>query len=779
MSGSRIRFRAAIVAGLALVACSGGDPGADAVAEGLRGCPRGDAAWRELLDHEDVQEDAEALRERLASLETGCPGRWEPPWALAESLMREDLNDEAAPHLERAVELAQASGDPEGVALGSNGLGWRAYAAGDYDESERLYLQALEAAVAAERIDLASYVHNNLAGVFKDRGEFARARESLEAAERGLTELGRADVALALAHNRAVMLLELGNAAAASRLLEANHARAAEAGDAWLRDAAASVLGQLNLAREDPGAARAWFDRVEADEGRLRRRADLGIAMTALEARQYGDAVEGFEALLAGGIDDDRHLVATTELMLARAWIEAGQGGKAEALLKPLREAGDAVDAEDAGWASRWLLARVRTERGEAGSEALLREAIDLIEAQSQALDPLGGGLYFLRGRIEPYVDLAVHLARQGKDEEVWHLAGRLRARALRTSTGAAVSPEAVGLDAMRSALRPGELLLAYMVGDQGGVVVAVTPAGVRVETLAPRAAYVPHLMRYLQRLDPERPPTSDPGVNGPVLVRNQLLGPVEDLVAAAKTLYVIPDRELALLPFAALPAADGSGAFLGQTHDVAVLPFPGLPPRGGQAAGDVLLAGGPTFGEGSEFRELPWAGFELSGLGRIWEGARRVDGDAFTRDGLDVLASERLGVVHLATHAVASTRDPRECGVVLSGGDRIGIDEIVALDLDDSLVVLSACRTGEGELVPGEGVIGLGWAFLRAGARAIVVSRWSVDDVAAARLMIEFHTHLRAGEDPVRALGLARRARAAEDSDPALWAQFDVILRP
>ena len=134
---------------------------------------------------------------------------------------------------------------------------------------------------------------------------------------------------------------------------------------------------------------------------------------------------------------------------------------------------------------------------------------------------------------------------------------------------------------------------------------------------------------------------------------------------------------------------------------------------------------------------------------------------------------------VHFATHAVASTLDPRGCGVVLSDGERLGVDEISRLRLDGALAVLSACRTGEGELIPGEGIVGLGWSFLRAGARGVVATTWAVDDEASARLMVDFHRRLKAGSDPVRALNAARRERAAAGLPPAIWGPFVIVVRP
>ena len=143
---------------------------------------------------------------------------------------------------------------------------------------------------------------------------------------------------------------------------------------------------------------------------------------------------------------------------------------------------------------------------------------------------------------------------------------------------------------------------------------------------------------------------------------------------------------------------------------------------------------------------------------------------------GVDLAA---FPVLHFATHAVASTRDPRKCAVILSGGEKLGIDRIVEMKLARSLVVLSGCRTAEGELVPGEGVVGLAWAFIRAGAGAVLVSQWNVDDQASARLMVSFHRHLQKNGDPVSAIASARREMAAETGHPASWAPFVLVLRP
>jgi CHAT domain-containing protein len=192
-------------------------------------------------------------------------------------------------------------------------------------------------------------------------------------------------------------------------------------------------------------------------------------------------------------------------------------------------------------------------------------------------------------------------------------------------------------------------------------------------------------------------------------------------------------------------------------------------------------LAGHPILGREEGLAALSWTAYEIDRIQEVWRG---VSCTTLTQDELSLarlaeLPLSRFQTLHLATHAEASTRDPRRCGLVLSHGERMGLAEIAALDLTDALVILSACRSGEGELVPGEGVVGLRWAFLRAGARALVVSLWPVDDASSARLMTRFHERLRGGADAASALAAARRETARTHRNPAHWAPFVVVRRP
>jgi CHAT domain-containing protein len=147
----------------------------------------------------------------------------------------------------------------------------------------------------------------------------------------------------------------------------------------------------------------------------------------------------------------------------------------------------------------------------------------------------------------------------------------------------------------------------------------------------------------------------------------------------------------------------------------------------------------------------------------------------------LDLTAYRYL---HFATHGVLAEDVPylRQPALVLSqAGDLRGEDgfltvgEILSLRLQADLTVLSACQTGLGQEVTGEGVVGLTRAFLYAGTRAAVVSLWRVEDESTALLMTRFYARIGRGDPPGLALQRAKAELRADArfAHPFFWAAF------
>ncbi|GBE91846.1 tetratricopeptide repeat protein [Nostoc cycadae WK-1] len=149
--------------------------------------------------------------------------------------------------------------------------------------------------------------------------------------------------------------------------------------------------------------------------------------------------------------------------------------------------------------------------------------------------------------------------------------------------------------------------------------------------------------------------------------------------------------------------------------------------------------------------------------------------------------SSENLSqyrIIHFATHGILNSKHPELSGVVLSLFDPQGMPQngflrlrdVFNLNLKAELVVLSACQTGLGEEVKGEGLVGLTRGFMYAGSPRVVVSMWSVDDQATSELMKAFYKNmLKTGLTPAAALRKAQLEiwRTQKYVAPYYWAAF------
>jgi CHAT domain-containing protein len=148
--------------------------------------------------------------------------------------------------------------------------------------------------------------------------------------------------------------------------------------------------------------------------------------------------------------------------------------------------------------------------------------------------------------------------------------------------------------------------------------------------------------------------------------------------------------------------------------------------------------------------------------------------------------ASGRVDLLHIATHARVDSQRPRLSSLALTPENTqdprpgaFGLLDILSLKLSTNLVVLSACETSRGRLLPGEGVLGPAQAFLQAGAGAVIASYWRVDDLATSAFMQRFYKYLLSERLPAATALRRAQLEAAEGSGSYDWAAFSLYGWP
>jgi CHAT domain-containing protein/tetratricopeptide (TPR) repeat protein len=290
------------------------------------------------------------------------------------------------------------------------------------------------------------------------------------------------------------------------------------------------------------------------------------------------------------------------------------------------------------------------------------------------------------------------------------------------------------------------------------------------------------------------------------------LIAPIERELprATGARLTIVPYGPLLGVPFAAL--RDARGRYLVERYTIhsvpagAVLQFTAGRVRAAARAGSVLLVGDPAAppripGEPALPR-LAGASEEVRAIARLLPASRAtvLTGGAATERRVRT-ALPGKAVIHFATHGIVRDSNPLASFLALgtagddSGDGQLTADKIYELDLDASLIVLSACRSGGGVLT-GDGIAGLARAFFYAGTPSVIVSVWDVADQPTNRLLPAFYRHWLNGADKASALraaqlSLIRSLRTGQvkvtlaagtfvlPEDPAFWAAFVLLGEP
>ncbi|MEM8907826.1 MAG: CHAT domain-containing tetratricopeptide repeat protein, partial [Bacteroidota bacterium] len=358
-------------------------------------------------------------------------------------------------------------------------------------------------------------------------------------------------------------------------------------------------------------------------------------------------------------------------------------------------------------------------------------------------------------------------------------------------------------LNELQSQLSEQSCLLEYFIGAQQGYVFQIQPQSISVRAFAWSNEQQQWLKTFREKV--RFPPSGQKATNdfqqftttGHQLY-NLLLAPELSTTQVIHELILVPDPQLALLPFELLlrapaklePLDYGPNQLQYLLEDFAIsydystqIYQLNRQPKV-QLASKAFAGFAPSFHSPIAMEERACIPDQLYSLQcsetEVTAIQRLLGGDIF--QGAEASkqffeqAAKHYQVLHLATHACLDESDPMFNRIYFTD-DHLSSYELSALQLQAELAVLSACNTGAGQLIEGEGIMSLARSFVQAGCPSTVMSLWPINDCSTSEIMQHFYAFLKAGNHKNEALRQAKLAylnsAKKRERHPYYWAAF------
>jgi CHAT domain-containing protein len=646
------------------------------------------------------------------------------------SLLHGDVQD-AQSFYRVALKTAQAQNDPflETAALGS--LGLVATQQEHYDESVQLNREALQLSQSIGAQGSSANILGNMAWGFFELGDYGRSLGLFQQAEDSAAKKGNLGAELR-----------------------------------WKVD-----VGTLDFYLRDYGTAQSDLREALDLAKKLDERSQVGASLDALASVALAEgqpdtaeiysqrALDQFRSI--GDHDDE----ISSELTESRIETEKQHASDAEKILTAILN--DSHSKPSTLWEAHARLATVyASEQKNSDAQKQFRRAISTVQTARGSVQDEELRLSFLSNAIEFYDDYVEFLVSQHRTDEALGIATLTRAQTL--IEGLRLRPPKAGwmsADWSSAAARDHATILTYWLGTHHSYLWAIPPSGhAHFFTLPPQGEIDPIAKSYAEAVLGPRDPLSASNEDGARLFEI-LVKPALKLIPKGSRVVIVPDGSLFGLNFETLPVESPSPHYW--IDDVTVinasspvLVAEGLPAKP-SAHGKLLLIGDPIPPD-PDFPALPHAATEIGDIERHFpqDDTTVVTGKNATPEAYLDSQPAKFSYIHFAAHGTSSETTPLESAVILSRqGESFKLygRDVVKLPLRGALVTISACQGIGSRNYSGEGLVGLSWAFLRAGARAVIAALWEVDDASTATLMDHLYEQLSRGVAPAEALRNAK----------------------
>jgi CHAT domain-containing protein len=517
------------------------------------------------------------------------------------------------------------------------------------------------------------------------------------------------------------------------------------------------------------------------------------LAEMKLHTDRLAEAQQDIEEALKLERDAQNHEAFLDTLALA------GQIAAAQSRYSDAEELFGQVLADSNGspqvrWEAEAGVAEVRDgQRKFADAERHFIKAVTIIEKSRQSVNHDELRLSFLTSGIGVYDQYVDFLVRRDRSSDALMQAEFSRARTLQEGLSTDAPAEKIALGDFRPqsiAQRCRATLLFYWLGEKQSHLWVITPAKTTHLTLPSENQIDPLVKAYRQALAQSADPL-ERGSSEAQKLYATLIEPAKELIAPRARVILLPDGSLYGLNFETLIVANRKPHYW--IEDVTLTTASSLTLLASAANRSVpkeksLFLVGDAVPASSDFPALPQAGAEMQDVEKYFLTTQRtiLSGGQATPDAYLRSQPERFAYLHFVTHGTASRARPLESAVVLSkekAGDtfKLYARDIVNHKLSAYLVTISACNGAGTRAYSGEGLVGLSWAFLRAGAHNVIGALWEVSESSSTpQLMDKLYDGLSKGEDPASALRAAKLSLLHSDSNsvykkPFYWAPFQL----
>ncbi len=561
----------------------------------------------------------------------------------------------------------------------------------------------------------------------------------------------------------------------------------------WLNNAGLSEyqLGDFEAARSFYEQSLALAKSIQNQQLMLDANVDLGFLLLRLGNSNAAEVYVREANRIAALEKNDRTGLQPT---LLNALLLDARGDKEGATKQLLDLEEHATDVPSLQWEAESNLARIYSETGRpTDADEWYRRSIGTLQRQRSTLSSVESTLPFLANGSDLYAGYTEHLIHEHRTEEALNVIDESRAESLADGLHLSQPKHGVqsskNLNAKAIAARLQATILVYSVRPKTSYLWVITPARQEFYSLSGSETIAPLIQAHTKAILASKDVLHQPAAPGQKLY-DELVKPAESLIKKGSKVFIVGDDALSSLNFETLQTPGEDSHYW--IEDVIITNAKSLqllsvsqPKEPRYTDRRILLMGDPVYRR-DEYAELPNASTEITNIANHFSADRRtvLTGPQASPEAYQRSQAGQFSYIHFVAHATANMTSPLDSAVVLSSDRddatvyKLYAKDILKQNLHADLVTVSACYGSGLRNYSGEGLVGLAWAFLRAGSHHVIGAMWEVSDVSTPLLMDHLYGELAKGSQPDAALRSAKLSMIHSDGvfrKPLYWAPFQL----